>query len=111
MKRLLLIFLFLAPSILYSQQVDSAYYDMVIHFDGQNREEKLVRGEWIGKDTTITHKFGMEIVTYECYKKIGHNYFTRNNLGESIRITVMPSGNVIFRNEEHTESYTVYKRI
>jgi len=110
MKRLILIFLFLIPTILYSQDVDSVYYNTVIHFDGINRTEISADGEWIGGEMVIVHRFGGEEVVYECYKTLGHNYYTKNDLGEPIRITVMQSGNVILRNEEHTECYTEYRR-
>jgi hypothetical protein len=111
MKWLIPIFLFLIPTSLYSQEADSVSYNTVIHFDGANRTEIFIDGEWIGTETLITHRFSGEEMVYECYKKIGHNYYIKNDLGESIRITVMSSGNVILRNEEHSECYTVYRRI
>lgn len=110
MKRLILIFFLLSPVFLYSQAKDSVYYEMVIHFDGLNRTEIFLKGQWVGGESSITHRFGGDEIVYECYKKLGHNYYIRNDIGESVRITIMPSGNVILRNEEHTECYTVYRR-
>jgi hypothetical protein len=110
MKRLIGIFFLLISSILHSQSVDSVYYSHVIRFDGINRTEISIKGEWIGGESFITHRFNGEEISYECYKKIGHNYYIKDDIGESIRVTIMPSGNVILRNEEHTECYTVYRR-
>jgi hypothetical protein len=96
---------------LFSLGQDTLYYNQVIDWDGIKRRTLPDKGMWVcGDSTLVKWEDGFDIPK-NVVEKRNHRYYCINDFGEAVEYTIMPTGDLVARNQARQEEYTIYRLV